>query len=74
MITGILGIFMFGCFFPVPGIVALVLGLVSLSQIKRSPEKYGGKPYATAGVIMGGISILFLVMMILWLIFNGAFR
>src|SRR5678815_1581997 len=74
MITGILGIFMFGCFFPLPGLVAFVLGLVSLSQIKKSPEKYGGKPYATAGVIMGGISILFLCGMILWIIFNGAFR
>ena len=72
MITGILGLFMFGCFFPIPGIVAFVLGLVSLSQIKKSPEKFGGKPYATAGMIMGGISILVFVVMILWLIFNAA--
>ena len=72
MITGILGLFMFGCFFPLPGIVAFVLGLISLSQIKKSPEKYGGKPYATAGVVMGGISILFLVVMILWVIFSAA--
>ena len=71
MITGILGIFMFGCFFPLPGLVAFVLGLVSLSQIKKSPEKYGGKPYATAGVVMGGISILFLCGMILWIILSA---
>jgi len=71
MITGILGLMMFGCFFPLPGIVAFVLGLVALSQIKKSPEKFGGKPYATAGVIMGGISILFLVAMILWIILSA---
>ncbi len=71
MITGILGIFMFGCLFPLPGLVAFVLGLVALSQIKKSPEKYGGKPYATAGVIMGGISILFLLGMILWVILSA---
>ena len=71
MITGILGIFMFGCFFPIPGVVAFVLGLVALSQIKKSPEKFGGKPYATAGVIMGGISILFLCGMILWIILSA---
>ena len=71
MITGILGLMMFGCFFPLPGIVAFVLGLVALSQIKKSPEKFGGKPYATAGVIMGGISILFLIAMIVWVILSA---
>lgn len=71
MITGILGLFMFGCFFPLPGVVAFVLGLVSLSQIKKSPEKYGGKPYATAGVILGGISIVFMIAMLLWIILSA---
>ena len=71
MITGILGLFMFGCFFPVPGVVAFVLGLVALSQIKKSPEKFGGKPYATAGVIMGGISLLFMIAMFLWIILSA---
>ncbi|MEN3325351.1 MAG: hypothetical protein V7638_158 [Acidobacteriota bacterium] len=71
MITGILGLMMFGCFFPLPGVVAFVLGLVALSQIKKSPEKFGGKPYATAGVIMGGISLLFLVAMIIWIILSA---
>ena len=71
MITGILGFMMFGCFFPLPGVLAFVLGLVALSQIKKSPEKFGGKPYATAGVIMGGISVLFFVAMILWFILSA---
>ena len=72
MITGIAGLVMAGCFGPIPGVVALVLGLVALSQIKKSPEKYSGKPFATAGVIIGGITILFYVLFILWIILNAA--
>ena len=72
MITGILGFFMFGCFGPLPGIVSLVLGLVALSQIKKSPEKFSGKPYATAGVIIGSISVFFYLLFLLWMIFRAA--
>ena len=72
MITAIAGLLMAGCFGPIPGVVALVLGLVALSQIKKSPEKYGGKPFATAGVIIGGVTILFYVLILLWVILNAA--
>ena len=44
MIVGLAGILLSWCLGPVPGIVALVLGLVALSQIKKSPDKFGGKP------------------------------
>ena len=72
MITGILGIFMFGCFFPVPGVVAFVLGLVALSQIKKSPEKYTGKPYATAGIVIGALTVVFYVLMLAWIALSVA--
>ena len=72
MITGIAGLLLAGCFGPIPGIVALVLGLIALSQIKKSPEKYGGKPYATAGVILGAISILFYGAIFLFILLRGA--
>lgn len=72
MITAIVGLLMAGCFGPIPGIVALVLGLVALSQIKKSPEKYGGKPFATAGVIIGGLTVLFYVLFIIWIILSAA--
>ena len=74
MITAIAGLLMAGCFGPIPGIVALVLGLVALSQIKKSPEKFGGKSYATAGVIIGGITILFYVVILLFWILSAALR
>jgi len=47
------------CLGPVPGLVGLVLGLVSLSQIKKHPDKNGGKPFAIIGAITGGLSLLF---------------
>jgi uncharacterized protein DUF4190 len=72
MITGIVGFVMAGCLGPIPGIVALVLGLIALSQIKKSPEKYGGKPFATAGIIIGAVSILFYGVFFLWIVLRGA--
>ena len=71
MITGIVGLLLAGCFGPIPGLVALVLGLVALSQIKKSPEKYGGKPFATAGVIIGGITVMFYLLLLLWVILSA---
>ena len=72
MVTGIAGFLLAGCMGPLPGIVALVLGLVALAQIKKSPEKFGGKPYATAGVIIGAVSVLFYAVLFLWIIANAA--
>jgi hypothetical protein len=74
MITAIAGLVMAGCFGPIPAIIALVLGLVALSQIKKSPDKYSGKPFATAGVIIGGITIMFYVFFLIWVILNAALR
>jgi hypothetical protein len=73
MITGIVGLVAAGCFGPVPGIVALVLGLTALSQIKKSPEQVGGKPYATAGVIIGAITIAFYILILIWFILSMVF-
>lgn len=73
MIIGIAGIVVAGCFGPVPGIVALVLGLTALSQIKKSPDKYGGKPYATAGVVIGALTVGFYVLVFIWLLIGAIF-
>lgn len=54
----------------VTGPIAIVLGIISLFQIKNSPEKYTGKPVAIAGIVTGslyfviiGIFILFAIIM-----------
>ena len=54
--------------------LATGLGLAALSQIKKSPEKFSGKPFATAGVIIGGLTVLFYLLILLWVILNGALR
>ena len=73
MIVGIVGILAGGCLGPIPGIVALVLGLTALSQIKKSPELYGGKPYATAGVVIGAITIAFYILLLIWFVLAMSF-
>ncbi|HKG48010.1 MAG TPA: DUF4190 domain-containing protein [Pyrinomonadaceae bacterium] len=74
LITAVAGFLLAGCMGPIPAIVAVVLGLVALSQIKKSPEKYTGKPFATAGVIIGAIIIAFYAIFFLWVILAGVLR
>ena len=67
MITAIAGlVFGFWCFGPVPGIAAVIMGAMALSQMKKTPDKVGGKPFATAGVIIGGITVVFYGLLFLW--------
>jgi hypothetical protein len=74
MIVGIVGLLAAGCFGPIPGIIALALGLTALSQIKKAPEKFSGKPFATAGVIIGGLTTFFYLILLLWFLFTVIFR
>lgn len=68
MIVAICGLLFGGCLGPIPGIVALVLGLAALSQIKKSPERVGGKPFAVAGVIIGALNVAFYLLLLLWIL------
>ena len=72
MIVGIFGL-IFGvvCFGPIIGIVALVLGIVALTQNKKTPQYVGGKPFAIVGIVTGGLSLLiFGGMMLAFLLAN----
>ena len=73
LITGVVGVVAGGCLGPIPGIVAVVLGMSALSQIKKSPHEVGGKSFATAGIILGGINIAFFVLVIIWFILAAVF-
>ena len=70
MITGIAGIVLGGCLGPLPGIAALIMGLMALSQIKKMPDKVTGKPFATAGVIIGGLTIAFYIILLIWFVLS----
>lgn len=74
LVTSIVGL-MFGwwCFGPLPGIAAVILGLVALSQIKKTPDKVTGRPFAVAGIIIGSINIAFYLLVFLWFVLSLSF-
>lgn len=72
MLTGLIGLVL-GCLGPLPGVAALVLGWMALSQIKRTPETVGGKPMAIIGIVSGALTVAFYGLLLLWVIFAGAF-
>src|SRR5712692_699099 len=45
--------------------VAIVLGIVSLVQIKNEPTKFTGKPLAITGIVSGGAYLMFWVVIVL---------
>ena len=73
MITAIAGLVAAGCLGPIPGIAALIMGLIALSQIKKEPDKYGGRPFALAGVIIGSVTIAFYLLILVWFVLSLAF-
>lgn len=51
------------------GIVAVVLGVVGLIQIKKDPINYSGKPLAIAGLLIGSLVLLInLAIMAFWIV------
>jgi Domain of unknown function (DUF4190) len=59
MIVGILSM-VFGilCFGPVIGVVAVALGIVALTQNRKTPQQVGGRAFAIVGIVTGGLSLL----------------
>ena len=74
MIAGIFGVVMGWCFGPVPGLLALILGWMALSQNKKSPDQVGGKSYAVAGMILGSLNLAFYLLFLIWFLVSLAFR
>jgi uncharacterized protein DUF4190 len=74
LVTGLLGL-VFGCFGPLPGVAAVVLGWMALSQIKRMPDpgSSSSKPMAIIGIVTGGLTIVFYGLFLLWMIAAGVF-
>jgi Domain of unknown function (DUF4190) len=77
LIFGIISItFGWICGGPILGLIAVVLGAVALTQIKKNPQQYTGKPIAIVGLITGGIALLinlaFIAFWIVMLIIGAA--
>lgn len=59
MVLGIISVTVgWMCFGPFPGIAAIILGAVSLSQIKKNPERVTGRQFAWVGVITGSLTLV----------------
>jgi len=72
LILGVVGLFVGFCFGPVPGIAALILGIIALNQINKSPQS-SGKPLAIVGIVTGSISLLIYGAIIIGWIIGGIF-
>jgi len=53
------------CSWFIPGIAAIVLGVVARNKAKSSPGEYGGEGLAMGGIITGGISVLLGILVII---------
>jgi hypothetical protein len=62
LVCGIVGVVM--CFFAVPSIVALVLGLIAASRAKQSGDPRAGLGRARAGWILGAVGTAFFIVFI----------
>ncbi len=73
MVVGLVGV-MFGlmCGAPVPGIIAVILGVVALRQMTNAPNP-AGRSMAIAGIVMGGINLAIFVFWMLWFILSLLF-
>ena len=59
MVIGIISVTVgWMCFGPIPAIAAIIMGGVALSQIKKNPERVGGKQFAVVGVVTGGLTVV----------------
>lgn len=70
MVIGIISITVgWLCLGPVPAVVAIILGGIALSQIKKSPDRVAGKQAAWVGIITGGVTVvIYIGIMIIYLV------
>jgi len=68
------GILSLTCCGPVTGIAALITGFMAKNNVDSNPNRYDGRGMALAGMIMGGISIVFTVIWLIFVVIGGAFR
>jgi hypothetical protein len=73
LIVGLIGV-MVGllCWMPVPGIIAVILGIIALKQMKTAPDPTG-RGLAIAGIVLGSVNLAFFALGILWAILSIAF-
>jgi hypothetical protein len=68
MVLGIVAVV--PCFWvlQIPGLLAIIFSAIALSQFKQNPTKYTGRGMAVAGLVLGLVSIAFVVF---WVLFGN---
>lgn len=59
LVTGILGLTL--CV-GLGGVIALITGYMARNEIRQKPEMYTGEGLATAGLVLGGVGIVYFVL------------
>lgn len=73
LIVGFIGVWMgMVCAAPLPGLLAVILGVIALRQMKTAPNPTG-RGLAIAGIVMGCINLAFFFFSMLWVILSVAF-
>jgi hypothetical protein len=67
LITGIIGFLTICCWGAVPfGIVAIITGYLGYTNSNSNPNQYGGKGLAIAGMILGAVELMIMVLIVLF--------
>ena len=69
LISVMVGLF---CLMPVPGIIAVILGIIALRQMKTAPNPTG-RVLAIVGIVTGGVSLAYFGLWIVWFILSLVF-
>jgi rubredoxin len=72
LVLGICGT-VFGCCYGIgiiPGIIAIIMGIISQCKIKKSNGQQKGSSFAVTGIILGAVGILLAVYMIVSIVVN----
>lgn len=70
LVLGILGLILLCCWGGIPfGLGALITGYLGMNNANSNPTQYGGKGLAIAGMVMGGASLAFgLIVLMLYVV------
>lgn len=74
IVSLVCGILSLTCCGLLTGIPALITGYMAKNNVDNNPQQYGGRGMALAGMIMGGVSIVFTILYLIFIVVGGVLR
>lgn len=63
------------CCYGMPfNLLGLVFGIIAMVQIRSDPQRYSGEGIAIGGLVLSILSLLFMILLVLAMIFGSAFQ